>query len=632
MKDAFAQLEAEITSFGGDEQQYADYYLFEPWDVQERPEWLLKQARKDGIDLYSDALLPHIGRDPHPFQTGYMQSGKFFRALIAATQVGKSLVALMDMLVALTGEIPIALRHEAGVDSGIKRQLSKRNIRRFGRYDAVSNAFIDNDDSVVIPDNINEWTCGNVIGAGAYPMHKIGDLGAEGWLGTYMRALTSYWWPLFAEDGRRIIPEFLIDRTKGNGGYSRRDNIIYLIRDAKLTAITFESGYNRFEARKVFVIVLDEEPVDQRVVQAAQQHTEFLSMVMTPYNGITYTKNLFFDKVTPDKEVFHATQYDSPYQNRGDIDMKRQNMPPYEIGSRVYGLHTEATGRPYYDREKLNAWLNRYTFPYKGTQFVPKADMDDATPDVDIREDQEDLQWVWRVYEEPKQGVAYLGVADPAEGAETPEEAGDTSCVMITRAPIGNETRPVICATLRSTLEIPFFARAVRYGLCAYNNAVLASETRRGAANATFASETRDYPYWYNHISINDATNKPKQHRGFDTNCATRSSLFDLITGWLGEHVAGEHPNIPDETLLRELLACIVGKNGRPDHKKGHTLDMAICFGISLFVHKHAPEQIVCNKQELKKEPFAKLKRLVGLDRDTKKQKYLASNLPAWRK
>lgn len=650
--DAFSSITSEIDGFRDKKHEVHPYYLFEPWDVERRPDWVIEQAQKDGIDLYNEDLVKHVGKDPHPFQGGFFQSTAFFRSLVAATQVGKSYGTFIEMISMLSAEIPVSMRYEKGVDTKINRAITPENIRRFGRFDSVSGEWIDKDDTAT---KCDEWNCGTVKGAGIYPQEKIAPPGSKIWLGTYMKALREYWWPRLAESGTTLIPEHLIDRNKGNKGFNKLDSVVHLIRDCKIASITYESGFNRFEAEMVWCIVLDEEPTDDRIVQAAQQHCKHIVLVETPYHGITYTKNLVYPKkISPEKKTFHASQYDSPYQNRKTIEIRRDNMEPWDIGARVWGMHTEAKGKPYYDRAKINKWINKYPATYRLVQFAPSQEYmgysyygeyaESGLPnllDVKVgtnRVEKDDKKSVWYIYEEVKRGVPYIMAVDPAEGDADPSAAGDKCAAIIARKPIIEigEVRPKIVATIRSTLETIEFARVCAHGLRYYNNCTLAAETKRAACNAVFASELRGWPNWYHMVTIQDSTQTPRRQKGFDTNASTRSAIFDLIGSVIHEVGENEYPDIPDHALLRELAACVVGKNGRPDHPYNGTLDSAVCYGIILFVLKHSPEQVrifSINDDEFEEDdPFGKVKELVGYGRaNSGRNAYLGALMPNWR-
>jgi len=639
--DAIAE---EIGQHVEDKQATSLFYSFEPWNVEERPQWIKRQAEKDGVDLYAPKFLKHVGDDPHEFQTGYLLSEAFFRSIVAGTSIGKSYVALMEAVIMITAQIPISLRYPKGEDTGVKRLISPENIRRFGRFDSRTGEFIDHDDTAEVPESWQEWDCGNIVGAGEYPKKKIGGHGEKVWIGTKHRALLQYWWPRIGPgEPKCIIPEILIDHNR-DGGFSKQDYTVYLARGGAISAITYDSGYSKFEAERVHAMIFDEEPDDQRCVQAGQQRGQFFSLVMTPYNGITYTRDIVYpDRKSPEKATFHASQYDSPYQSRKLIETRRMNMNPWDISARVWGIYSEATGSPYFDRPKINAWLHKYALISSLAQFMPQYPYENieelmSIPVHRIDVDKDDQQTTWRIYEEPKPGMAYAVGVDPAEGAAEPGAAGDVCAAVFARRRLPEEEyqedRPlVIAATIRSTVETYEFARICGYAMRHYNNALLCAETKRAACNATFAAALRDWPFWYRMVTVQDSTRKPREIKGFDTNAATRGSIFDLITAWVNSCGENEHPDIPDEMLLRELAACVKGKKGRPDHTRNQTLDTTLAFGILLYVFKNAENQVQYfgDEEPQSKEPFSKLRKLAGTNEKKERPRFLAEAIPCGR-
>jgi len=175
------------------------------------------------------------------------------------------------------------------------------------------------------------------------------------------------------------------------------------------------------------------------------------------------------------------------------------------------------------------------------------------------------------------------------------------------------EIKPVIIATIRTTVEAIPFAKICSYGMRYYNNALFAPEIK-GGASATVANELKDWPYWYMHTNIQDSTGNPRQKKGFDTTGKSRDSIFHLIKEWILDFPDNKYPYIPDEPLLTEIAEAIVtksakGEKDRCDHTEQGTLDSTICFGILLYVFKNAADQIRCNfseVKELKKNPRAK--------------------------
>jgi len=222
-------------------------------------------------------------------------------------------------------------------------------------------------------------------------------------------------------------------------------------------------GHKRFEAVKAWTYVADEEMPDADIWASAQDHSHTQSLVMTPLNGITWSKKLLLpSKKNPDAQLFHATQYDSPYQDNREVDARRRTQEQWHRASRVWGLYAEQKGEPYYDRKKINIWINRFRRNFSYVRFEPaeqyfgiksKPELVSVPGLLDTnikmtRVDSDNQVNTWRLYEDLKPGVGYLFTADLAEGAPTPEEAGDVSAGRMSRAPIeeDNEFKPVHCS------------------------------------------------------------------------------------------------------------------------------------------------------------------------------------------
>lgn len=609
--DVISRVNETLDGFKNDNRVLDAYYSFEPWDVKKRPQWMIEQAQRDGIDLYTDEMMHHIGNDPHDFQSGIILSTAFCTSAYGGTSIGKSYPIIFKAVAMLTGVLPLSFQYDKGADTGAKRPINEDNIRRFGRFDSRSGTFIDNDETATMPEGWNEWDCGNIIGAGKFPEELILPPGGEIWLLTTQKVLLNFWWPRFTDPSRRIIPEHLIDKTQ-NGGFREKDRIVYTQRNGKICCITYDSNFDKAEGERAHLVIFDEEPPRENMFHSGMQHGDRVMLIETPYRGITWSRDVVFPKKkTSDYVSFHASQYDSPYQTKAKIDARRKVMPKYEIKARIWGIPSDVVGKPFFDYDKISLWVQRYAaLPYKAMRFDPTAEfrgirgleLKDGTyipglMDVGVRRTEvEELnsKSVWRVYEERLPDVAYLFLVDPAEGAEKPEEAQDVCASLIMRQPIleQKEERPKIVASLRSTLPTIAFARTCSFAMRYYHNATLGAETKRHEVNATFAAELRDWPYWYYMTVTSDKTGKPKKHPGFDCNAATRLSVFDLIGEWLDSYEENQYPEIPDLPLLIELMDCVVGKRGRPDHTRNGTLDTTQCFGIGLHILKFSPEQV----------------------------------------
>ena len=597
------------------------FYSFEPWDIGERSDWVRQRALDDGIDLYANDLIRHTGTEPRLFQTGFVLCTKNNANVIAASQVGKTIIAIIKAIMMLTGEIPFAFRYDKGFDTGIERVITPMSIRRFGRISRDTHKVIDHVENAQRSD---DWYCGTIIGAGVFPQELIAPPGEEVRVGVYQRLKTEVWWPRLAEARRLIIPEHLVDRTKGNHGYNKKDGQVYLIRNSLISIITYEMEATKFEGDRCWYTILDEEPPNQNIIGTVVTHTKRWSLHETPYKGITYSKKVFFPvELSPDSQTFHATAYDCPYKTVEEINIERSKLSNWEIGARIWGIPTELKGSPFFDRKKINNWIQKYSrfIPYTLARFEPASQYHGIVSRPSITtiaglldtkinqtlEDTEDRQTTWRIYEDRQAGIPYVFSGDPAEGAETPDTAGDISAAIIIRPPdsLKKELKPVIVATLRSTLETIPFAKTCAYAMRYYNNCLFAPETT-GSHSATMANELKEWPYWYMHTSTQDSTGNAREKKGFTTSGKTRDGIFELIKEWLLEFDENQYPYIPDEPLLVELAQAVVSKTQggkqRCDHTEQGTLDSTICFGVLLYVFKNASDQIKCNLVEVKEK------------------------------
>ena len=603
--------------------EMTDYLAFEPFDVKKRESWQYEKAREDGVDLLDPKISRIIGEDPHPFQTGYITNNTYLTIILKGSQVGGSRAAIIRALCQLTGVFPYSLRHDAGVDTGIPRKVSWENLRRWGRRHIKSNAWLttnikkyssyaNNEDQLQAVAIAEGWDCGTIIGVGKFPPDLVAREGSEIWIGTYQRAFQAMWNPnLFIRSGRPLLPETLVDMSRGNKGYSVRESTVYLIRNTAIRVITYESGVEKFEAFKAREIILDEEPPTDDYYSAAQERGQQLNMVMTPYRGMTWSRDIIFGTHNLSvKKVFHATQYDSPYCDNDEIEARRINNPLYRRRARVWGLHGEQSGEPYFNRDKLDAWLTRLSPFYRrmvvetnepwngirGEEGVLRSETEL------IGQDKDDDRYVWRVYEEPVPNTAYMLVTDHAEGAEIGEDAGDWQTGIMFRPPMEKEKWPKVVALIRSSLPVSDFADVCLMMAHHYNDATLCPESdKRGAANAYYHARVRDWPYFYISTSTRWSTRKAQKVRGFDTNAATREKIFKAIEDWMEDYAVEDVPNFYDDLLLTELAQCVKSeKSGRADHKKQKTkkLDLAISYGIGLFVLSTDSEAIRCNRKE----------------------------------
>ena len=604
--DAFDKLSRVFEDAEEKWKMHPTYYLAEPWDVGERSKAVYDQAELDNVDLHSADLTRAAGAAPHGFQTDYLLSDAFGRVILSAGQVGKSWTVLMEILITATGEIPLSLRYPAGEDTGIPRLINRDNIVRWGRRSKDTGEVLDHNINAI---DDGSWDCGNVTGVGVFPQNKIVPAGSMIRLASYDALINQVWWPALTGEKKvglaQFVPPFFIDRSHAaTQGVHTKGRYISMLRDVRLQIITYEARKKSFEGEDA-PSYCDEEPPDEELLSSMWGHTNRWSLSETPWRGITYSKKLAFpEKSSHMRKTFHATLYDCPYKTEQDRLEKRAEMEdkPWEIAARVWGIPTDVAGKPYYDRMKINLWMQKYAKTGTLTRFEPAAEWDGVkdnpyssqppllkTPIRPQEVDVDDKQATWRVYEERKDGVAYGIGSDQAEGVERVQDVGDWSAACVVRKKEGDPTHPIVCATLRSSLPAAGFTREVMYAARLYNNAMLIPESGKGSANATFMEAAKDWPWFFKDTVERWSTRKPKENLGFCPTPDRRETMWDkLVRDWLDSYSEEDYPDIPDEQILTELAGAIVGhtntgKKARCDHPSDGFLDMATAWGICLF-------------------------------------------------
>ena len=619
--DIFSGIAGKVDDIVDLNSQVDAHMGFEPWDCEVPDDEMIRAAAEDGVDLFSGPQAVLSGPRPRPFQSGIITSTKKLAVVQGGSQIGKSFPVLKLMEIAISHKIPYSLRYPFGEDTGILRAITEANIKRFGRRDSVTGEFIDRNVNA-IPD-MKEWNCGAIMGRGAFPKQLLAPAGCQIWLGTMAQSVETYWWPRFCGgEGQRIFSPDMIDLTKGNGqGFNKTRNIVHAIRNIELHVKTYDSKLTAFESHRAFIIVLDEEPSHFQIFRSVYDHCDYLRLCFTPLKGITWSKEKIFGGGF-DLDYFHASQYDSPYQDRKDIRAKRGGYAEWDRKITIWGEYAEQTGKPFYDRAKINTWTSRlkdvdqFAIPEPKREYYGVVSRPDITTvpgliDVQVKPrwtGKNDDRLTWRVFEKPIAGVGYVITSDQAEGAETVEAVGDWSTAIVARQSDDDPKKPVICATFRSSLEVLQFARSVMFMARWYNNALLAPENGRGSANATFVAETRDWPWYYYFTTTQDSTNKKRKKKGFDTNSGTRDMIFRFVGDWISAYNVEENPDIPDPWILKEAAGAVVGKTAggaaRCDHTSDGTLDSLTAFAILLWVMEKDFNQISCNslEEDIKRE------------------------------
>jgi hypothetical protein len=436
------------------------------------------------------------------------------------------------------------------------------------------------------------------------------------------------WWPDWKLPAKRICPDGCIDTSKGNGGFDNEKFVVFFPGDRELHISTYETGPYALEATDLYwLLVFDEEPYTHDIWVTGVTHSERRILIQTPYDGLTWTKDLV-DKSVKGRGLYHAIYSDSPYLKPAQVKQLRDSGKPWDILARLYAIYTAKSVRPFFDPVIINAW--RQTQMFRKTLVVFEASglwerpLDLLNLKIHAMPTAEkDLKRTCEMYEEVKRGFGYIASMDTAMGSIDPEGVGDGNTCVVQRAPLQGEGEdPITVLTYHSTLPVDAFARECLQVARYYNNAAIAPEMGiRGASNGIFASITASWPFWYRMVVTSDATNRQEERKGFDTNGRTRPMLFALAADFVLRNRA-KCPLLC-ERLVDEMASCVMDEKDRPDHpKRAGSLDMFIAWTIGLYVFKYAQHQVRDNSSAIEEgdtRPFAKLKQRLGLSQDQEK-------------
>jgi phage terminase large subunit-like protein len=559
--------------------KYCDFDLFEPFDAAPRAPWLMVLAKKYEVELNPDGA---------PFQIGLMNDctqTPGYTLTNAGSQTGKSRWHLIETIIMTTGRVPVSMRYDKGVDTGVPRKVTPENIARFGQ----------------LPDG----SCGNIIGVGKYPIEKIPpkDSCPEVWIACIAEVKEKMWKKRLIE----LIPPECLDKTKGREGWSEKRQLFFIkggLGSALIRLITYEQKYRKTEGDWAWMIILDEEPPDRKYFISATEHCTYLRLCFTPINGLGWS---FYDCYLPatqgiskNVKIYSCTQYDSPYQKRERVDAKLNSYKPYEVKVRIFGQFAEMVGKPYYTYEITQSFLKAYTPRHTLARILPNEKPETVRDLLEIKIRLEPAENtgddIWEIYEKRGESDAYFLSADVAQGNSDPGLAADCSVAYVRRLPrlADGEREPAMVAALQSRMRNVEFAWMCLYAACYYNLALVAPETGVSADGAVFVTTIAGYPFIYRHVTTNDRTNRLQEKYGFDTKSNSRQYAFDLVGSWIYSHV--EASRIYHYPLLKEISECVVGKGGKPDHTERGSTDCILAYGISEYVYDLARPQIKCNK------------------------------------
>jgi len=566
-----------------------------------------------------DGVAPKHTPGGAPFQKALFKSVKRMRASIANNRGGKTLGVGVEGVIMMTGELPYSCRYPDGYDTGIKRALPSQhnelgmvNIQRWGRIDKKTGEILDycfGETDLSTGENINDsieedgtWDCGTIKGVGVYPKEKICDIhGKQWWVCCWSKIRDNRWLGLMKD----LIPEHCLDKSRGVNGFSKKEMKYFLKDNKSISYITYESGPEKVEGEKAWLITLDEEPTQREFFTGADTHCKWMTMSWTPLHGCIWS---FDDLYLPlkegknyDGELFHATAYDCPFFDQRQLRHLEKTLKPHEVDAKLLGLYTKREGRPYFPYELCKQYVDDYVPTHLSLSTILPTKVCDNVREVykssmKVTSVSERAPDVWEIYEGVSDGYEYFAAMDCARGSDNPEETQDMSNCYIFRKPDikkGEDMEwPVMVAALYSS-EVPTtFAWLCLYGCCHYNRCLMAPETK-GEDGSSFATEIRDYPHLYEMTVVNDKTRKPTTKVGFDTNGRTRTNSINKIRKYINAH--DQKSKLYHLQLLKEMLS-LIWKRARPDHPDGLKSDCVITLAIIMWVWEEDRSQIHNNK------------------------------------
>ncbi len=570
----------------------SEFMSYEPWDP------------KEGA---GDPELPTLG-----FQGAFHLSVKPFRYLTAGNRIGKTLSAAIEAIIMMTGEIPLSMRYDKGVNTGVARvwdlksPVGKLNRVRWGFRDPATGRWRapQNDPGMADPGaeaRPKEAPCGWVTGVGKYPLEKISRREFDSvWICTWKAVRDERWIKLVSG----LLPDQYLDRRWRQDGYSEKAHRFRLSNGNEIVFVTYEMGPERAQGANVWGLFLDEEPksrdffteCDQRLMEAAFEG--YMALLYTPLLGASWAYLDIYQPLvagkTPHIEMFHATQYDSPYLGRDAVDRRKARYKTWEVKARVYGKPGVVRGQPYFDYDKLvgteqsgnRGWLTTFS-PAGREVVVARSDAGVSLAELGV----EDFGDGWVMLESDRvRGESYFISADTGEGAIDGRDEGDKNVAYVFRLNHqGKDEWPTLVAELSTQQPTLVFAEMVRNAAEYFWNAVIVPEVT-GKTGGILTGALTDYPYAFRCTVLNDKTKKLRAKWGFEMTARTRPLVWALVKEYIDDH---DSPNsMRFWELLKECSEAIYDKMGKPDHPPHGTSDCITAFGIGLYAHRYGWHQL----------------------------------------
>jgi hypothetical protein len=200
-----------------------------------------------------------------------------------------------------------------------------------------------------------------------------------------------------------------------------------------------------------------------------------------------------------------------------------------------------------------------------------------------------DPQGLWKMFDEPKEGLSYLIGVDTCTGEDQQQQNQfapdpDYHSIQVWRAGYedwnGEYHLPRLVAIHHSRFDIGDLTSEIASIASYFGNPLVIPEVN-GSGLALVKLLQALYPdvRIYRRKKINDSTAMVEKFYGWNTDKTTRKTVIDHFAAMLLKNEL----DIPAEDLLREMRTFLVNKQGRPEAAAGCHDDHVMCAAITVY-------------------------------------------------
>lgn len=333
-----------------------------------------------------------------------------------------------------------------------------------------------------------------------------------------------------------------------------------------------EAGVDKFQSVGLNGILFDEEPLQDIYKESRLRIKGGTNLVirgtMTPdrTKGLTWTYKQILKNEKRQKQgklkVITGSSYENTALNKEILDEYVGDVEEWERQIVIEGRYSIGLGRGAFNPEKLIEMKDR------AVGAIKRENMSGG---------------VLSVWEEPKEGTAYIIGADPAEGLE---HGDNTASAILARSEAGLR----LAATYVGAIDPDIFGNELVSLAKWYNGAWIVCESNNHGLTTIKTMQKTGYTSIYSDKSQEDLEGVTDSRKmGWYTNSLTRQTLVDDIARFVREDII----YIPDEETIDEMTTFIIGKNGKPQAQSGCKDDRVFALGLAIQGHIRCPYEVI---------------------------------------